>query len=631
MNKLFKYLYKLAVLLLIATSCDNPLDQQAVDTFNQDVVFSDINVAKAFVGKCYDRMGGNTNNGILGMREDLLSSATDQTLCIHRPSNYVNLKGTQSPDQLGWWANTGYGGFLRYTDLYADIQNVNVVLANIDDVPAPTAPDELLKTRLKGEAYFIRAFLYANLLMGHGGAVLSPEPWTLDQDFLTITRSSIADTKDFILDDIDQAIAILKDYTMEQGRANAAAAGALKARLLMFCASKLTNGGYEASNTLVSFPAGSQTTLLQAARDAANAVMTGTYGTFSLAGTTADPPSPMTEAQVKSYSDNFFAIFNQKGKWNAETIWGIQFPLTGGNVSRANIWFGPSGYHNWGNNDPTEPAVRSFEMNDGTPFVWDKYTPGEQNLRTATAAELAADPQRSPYAGREPRFYATVLYHGAPWQTRPSDAAGFDPLNQVQSGHFYNNDGTVKSYGVDTRKGLIESWNATKTGYYIKKFMDPATAGQYYYNTNTWVEFRYAEILLIYAESCIELAVLGQTADLQKGIDALNLVRNRAGLPDRVTTDPLVARAWLRHEREIEFFGEGHRWFDIRRWMICDQVVKNVYGMWVKQFTNGNFEWKLDVTDLEDERTWGGNKIYWLPLPRDEINKAPQIQQNPGY
>jgi hypothetical protein len=145
------------------------------------------------------------------------------------------------------------------------------------------------------------------------------------------------------------------------------------------------------------------------------------------------------------------------------------------------------------------------------------------------------------------------------------------------------------------------------------------------------VEFRYAEILLIYAESCIELAVLGQTADLQKGIDALNLVRNRAGLPDRVTTDPLVARAWLRHEREIEFFGEGHRWFDIRRWMICDQVVKNVYGMWVKQFTNGNFEWKLDVTDLEDERTWGGNKIYWLPLPRDEINKAPQIQQNPGY
>lgn len=630
MNKLFKYIYALAVLLIMATSCENPLDQQSVNTFNQDVVFADINVAKAFVGKCYDRMGGNTNNGILGMREDLLSSATDQTLCIHRPSNYVNLKGTQSPDQLGWWANTGYGGYLRYTELYANIQNVNVVLANIDNVPATTAADEKLRTRLKGEAYFIRAFLYTNLLMGHGGMILSSEPWTLGQDFLTTKRSTIAETKDFILSDINQAITILKDYNMtgnDQGRASAAAAAALRARLLMFCGSKLTNGGYEASNTLVSFPAGSQTALLQAARDAAKLVMDGTYGTFSLAGTTADPPAVMTDAIIKSYADNYFNIFNQKGKWNSETIWGVQFPLTGGNVNRANIWFGPSGYHNWGNNDPTEPAVRSYEMSDGTPFVWDKYTPGEQNLRTATAAELAADPLRSPYAGREPRFYGTVLYHGAPWQTRPADASGFDPYNLVQSGHFYNDDGSLKAYGCDTRKGLIESWNATKTGYYLKKFMDPATVGQYYYNTNTWVEFRYAEILLIYAEACIELG----GADLQKGLDALNMVRNRAGLPDRVTTDQAQARAWLRHEREIEFFGEGHRWFDIRRWMICDQVIKNVYMMAVKQFNNGNMEWKLDLTDLEDSRSWGGDKIYWLPLPKDEMNRAPQLQQNPGY
>ena len=633
MKTLFKYLCALAVLLLMVTSCENPLDQQAVDTFNQDVVFSDIYVAKAFLGKCYDRMGGNTNNGILGMREDLLSSATDQTLCIHRPAAYVNLKSTQSPDQLGWFANTGYAGFLRYNDLYADIQNVNVVLANIDDVPTTTSAEEALKTQLKGEAYYIRAFLYTNFLMGHGGAVLSSEPWMLGEDFLTVKRSSIAATKDFILSDIDNAITNIP-ATIDQGRANRAAAAALKARLLMFCASRLTNGGNTLPDpdNLVTFPAGSQTALLQNARDAALAIMNGTYGTFSLAGTTADPPSPMTDAIVKTYADNFFNIFNQHGKWNTETIWGIQYPLTGGNVSRANIWFGPNGFHNWGNNNPTEPAVRSFEMNDGTPFVWDAYTPGELNLRTATAAELAADPLRNPYAGREPRFYGTVLYHGAPWQQRPNDAIKYDALNQVQTGNFYNDDGTVKQYGVDTRNSAIENWNATKTGYYIKKFLDPATVGQYYYNTNTWVEFRYAEILLIYAEACIELAVLGQAADLQNGINALNLVRNRAGLTDRVTVDPSVARAWLRHEREIEFFAEGHRWFDIRRWMICDVVVKNVYGMKIKQFANGNMEWKLDLTDLEDTRSWGGDKIYWLPVPRDEMNKAGDtFQQNPGY
>jgi hypothetical protein len=446
-------------------------------------------------------------------------------------------------------------------------------------------------------------------------------------DFQSIIRSTIAQTKDQILADADQAIALLP-ATMDQGRANRAAAAALKARVLMFCAGTLTNGGYEASNTLVSFPSGSQTALLQAARDAAKKVMDGTYGAFSLVGSTADPVLPMTDAQVKTVSDIFYSNFIQKGKWNTETIWGIQFPLTGGNINNANIWFGPCGYHNWGNNDPTEPSVRQFEMADGTPFVWDKYTPGDQYLRTATAAQLAADPLRNPYVGREARFYATVLFHGAPWQTRPTDAAKYDPLNQVQTGDFYKADGTLKARGVDTRQGDIEAWNGTKNGYNLKKFMDPATVGQYFRGTHTWVEFRYAEILLIYAEACIELG----GADLQNGINALNMVRNRAGLPDRVTSDQATARGYLRQERFIELFAEGHRWYDIRRWMIATSgIITNVYGMKIKQFDNGNMEWKLDLADNADARSWTNTKYYWLPLIRDEMNKAPNLQQNPNY
>jgi len=630
MKKIINYTIAIAVLLLAATSCTDVLDQQAVDTFNEQVVFSDIYIVKAFLGKCYDRMGGNTDAGILGMREDLLSSATDQTLCIHRPSNYVNLKGTMSPDQLGYFANNGYGGFLRWNNLYSNIQNVNTVIASIDAVEV-TPAQEALKKQLKGEAYFIRAYMYAQLLFGHGGVVLSKDPFKLGQDFLTLKRSTIAETKDFIVADIAQAISLLPATGIEQGRANQAACGALKSRLLLFCASKLTNGGFtaEAGNTLISFPAGSQTALLQAARDAAKLVMDGTYGIFSLAGSTAEPALPLTEAQVKAYSENYFNIFNQKGAWNKETIWGIQFPVTGGNQNNANLWFGPSGYHNWGNNDPTEPAVRSFEMADGTPFVWDKYTPGDQVLRTATAAQLAADPLRSPYNGREPRFYAIVFYHGAPWQTRPADAVPRDPLNQVQLGGFYKADGTKIIDGVDTRAGGIESGNASKTGYYLKKFLDPATVGQFFRNTNTWVEFRYAEILLNYAEACIEL---GTPTDLTNGINALNMVRNRAGLPDRsLASTQTQARAFIRQERAIEFFGEGHRWYDQRRWMTCGTEIVNVYEMKIKQFDNGNFEWKYDLGANADSRTWGGDKFYWLPIPRDEMTKAPQLINNPGY
>ena len=630
MKKISNYIIALAVLLYTATSCTDVLDQQSVNTFNQDVVFSDINVVKSYLGKCYDRMGGNTDNGVLGMREDLLSSATDQTLCIHRPANYGNLKGTLSPDNLGYFANDGYAGFLRWENMYANIQNINNIIANIDAVNTLTTAEETLKKRLKGEAYFVRAYEYATILMNYGGAVLISVPNTLDQDFQTMKRSTIAETKDFVLADIASAITTLTGLTIDQGRATPAAAAALKSRVLLFCASKLTNGGYvgQEANTLVSFPAGSQTALLQAARDASKAVMDGTYGTFALQGSTAEPVPPLTDAQVKSYADNYQSIFIQKGKWNTETIWGIQYPLTGGNVNNANIWFGPCGYHNWGNNDPTEPAVRSFEMADGTPFVWDKYTPGDQYIRRATAAQLAADPLMNPYNGREPRFYAIVLYNGAPWQTRPTDVV--DPLNTVQTGHYYQNDETtIIRSGFDTRQGPVEAWNGTKTGYYIKKFLDPTSAGQFFRNTTTWVEFRYAEILLNYAEACIELG----GADLQNGINALNLVRNRAGLPDRVTTDQAVARGYIRQERAIEFFGEGHRYYDLRRWMMYGSVIQNVYGMKIKQMVNGTVEWKLDLTDQEDVRTWtsASDKYYWIPLSRAEMNKAPNLQAQPGY
>ncbi len=624
MKKVYNYLIAIALLLFGATSCTDVLDQKPVDSFNQDAVFSDIGLAKAFLGYCYDRIGSHSS-GVLGGREDLLDAGTDQLLCIHRPANYPNIKGTLSPDYLGHYGNTSRGGWLMWSGLYGNIQRLNLFLANVDNVPALISSDEALITQMKGEAYFIRAFDYAQLMFGHGGLILNDQPFELGQDFLTITRSSLQATLDFILADISQAISLLPD-DMEQGRATKAAAAALKSRVLLFCASDLVNGGYS-TNDLVNLT-GSQAARYQDARDAAKAIMDGTYGDFALAGTTDDPPSPLTEDDVAAYRDTYFNIFNQKGAWNDETIWAIQYPLTGGNYYRPNLWNGPNGYHNWGNNDPTEPAVRTFEMADGTPFVWDAADPGNDTIRVATAAELANNPLLNPYNGREPRFYACVLYHGAPWQQRPVDVAGMEPTNHIQTGHLINDDGTLYRNGVDTRQALIEAWNGTKNGYYLKKFMDPTSIGQYYANTNHWVEFRYAEILLNYAEACIELG----GADLQNGIDALNMVRNRAGLPDRAPADQTEAREFLRHERFIELFAEGHRWYDIRRWMICEDVIEgqHVYEMKIKEYLNGNMEWLYAKWARADERHFVA-KNYWLPVATSEINRAPQLQQNPGY
>ncbi|SHJ27980.1 Starch-binding associating with outer membrane [Tangfeifania diversioriginum] len=617
----------MAMMLLFATSCEDVLDQKAVDAFNEESVFEDINLTKAYLGRCYDYIGVD-NNMLLGLREDILAGATDEVLCIHRPGEYTNIKGTMSPDQLGHFGNWRFN-WITWS-LYGNIKNVNIFLANIDNVPIETSSDEVLLPRMKGEAYFIRAFDYVNLMRSYGGVVLIDEPFELDQDFLSVQRSSIDETLDFILADLDQAISLLPEKDgIEQGRATKGAAAALKSRILSWSTGILMNGGYQPSNPLVSFQSGSRTQRLEAAKTAAKAVIDGQHGHYALAGTTDDPPAEMTEEVVMQYADNFFSIFTQKGEWNDEAIWGVQHLQSQGNTTTQNRWWGPNGYHNWGNNGPNEPVVRKFEMANGEPFQFDKYDPGNTTVREFTAEELAEDPERNPYVGREPRFYATVFFDGAQWMQRPSDGQGIDPEGRIQTGYFMKpapNEDEIDQAGLDTRQSFIESWNGTKNGYYLKKYQDPATVGQHFNNENAWIEMRYAEVLLDYAEACIELG----GDNLQEGLDALNRVRNRAGLPDRVTSDQDQAREWYRKERQLEMFAEGDRWYMMRKWMIADEVIEDVYHMKIYHYADGSKKWFYDTAQSVDDRQWN-DSFYWLPISRTEMNKAPQLQQNPGY
>src|SRR5690625_7213512 len=128
-------------------------------------------------------------------------------------------------------------------------------------------------------------------------------------------------------------------------------------------------------------------------------------------------------------------------------------------------------------------------MKDASPCQGAKYEPGNETVREFSAAELKADPERNPYVGRETRFYATVLFDGAKWQDRPSDVAGLDPEGRVQTGYTYSSSGEMIA-GLDTRQSLMESWNGTKVGDYLKKYMDESVDGQYFNNENAWLEMR---------------------------------------------------------------------------------------------------------------------------------------------
>jgi hypothetical protein len=621
-------------------SCDSVLNRAPVDSFNEESLFRDVNLVEAFLFQCYDQIGSDDkdNTTVLGMCEDLLSSSTDELLNIHRAGNVTFTKGTLSPGYLGHFGDSRYS-WITWNSNYSNIKNVNTLLDGIDNVPVETSVDEARIRQIRAEAYFIRAFNYTNLLRSYGGVVIVDKKFNPDDDFLSPTRATLQQTLDFILSDIDQALPDLPlKSDIAQGRATKGAAAALKSRLLSFVSGELTNGGYEPSNALVSLQGNSRNEKLLAAKNAAKDIMDGKYGRYALAGTTDDPPADMTEDDVTAYTANFESIFLQKGEWNDEVIFGVQYLNKQGNKVSNNLFWGPNGYSCWGNNEPIEDLVRAFEMKDGTPFQWDKYHPGEMNVRAFTKEQLEADPERNPYNGREPRFYATVLYDGAPWRERASTG------NKIQIGHRITSAGNgligrnVSEImaeisglepetigGEDSRSAAKQAWNGTKTGYYLRKMLDITIDGEVDNNENTWIEMRYAEVLLDYAEACIELG------EVEEGIHTLNLIRNRAGLPDRpVDVSQTRAREWYRHERLIEMLAEGDRWYCIRKWMICGEVIKDFHPMYIYHFNDGVSLYVHNTATLADNRTWN-DRQYWLPISITEINKAPQLEQNPGY
>lgn len=259
---------------------------------------------------------------------------------------------------------------------------------------------------------------------------------------------------------------------------------------------------------------------------------------------------------------------------------------------------GPNSYGGWGGNLPTQNLVDDYQMDNGK-FITD-----------ATSGYNANDP----YKDRDPRFYETILYNGAAY--RGSTIETFVPG------------------GKDSKDGP-ENWNTSKTGYNLKKFMNDNYPLQNPWGNagfQPWYYFRYAEILLNYAEAANESA--GPDAAPAGGSltakAAVNLIRARAGMPDvPAAATQQEMRDYIRYERRVELAFEEHRFYDVRRWQIAD-VTENKPAQGITITKNGNnlsYEKKVAL----DGRAFQ-TKHYWLPIPLAEIQASNnKIQQNTGY
>ncbi|HUR09729.1 MAG TPA: RagB/SusD family nutrient uptake outer membrane protein [Flavitalea sp.] len=593
-----KYYLILTTIALFATlSCKkNFLDVKPLDKFSDEAVWKDPALIKTFVNNIYLGIPHGFSNIMMSSMVDETTynadfGASNVTKSLLTPSDYGIF-------DEGYWTGNRQRG-MNWKTVYKFVRATNVFFANIGTATFDKAAD---RDKLKGEVYFLRGYLYHNLVSMYGGVPIITKPYGLSDSF-SIARDTYENSIKFIVGQLDSAAALLSVQPTEKGRASKGAALALKSRVLLYAASDLYNndaawaGG--ARKELVGYVGGDRQARWQAAYDAAKAVID--LNAYSLY---KENPAP-GENTAKNYSDLFLA------RETSEDIY-VRFftPKIDENWDGYNpgLYNTPNGWHGWGSNTPIGQMVDAYEMSDGTKFDW-------------------ANPvhKAQPYKNRDPRFYASINYDGAVWRPRPSDVATKDPIGIVQTGYYEKPDGTVTP-GLDTRNSPIEDWNGTYTGYYMRKFIDPTLDAQFVKQDVPWRYIRYTEILLNFAEAAI---ALGKETEAKV---YLNKIRKRAGMPD-ITESGAALVDRYRNERRIEMAFEDQRYFDVRRWMIAPAAYADAQGVSIRTKVDANgVPIAPPVYSVITAQDWAWNpRFYFFPIKLDEINRNYKLVQNPLY
>ena len=562
-NKIFKLICISVFALSSMVSCrEDFLDVVPTNRVSDATILSDSTLFESYVINRYMsiRLTNKEAEGVppgfgRGFEYAMWSSLTDESIYNNDDNTWIVQQGALAP------GNTGIAGTI-WGRSYRSIREVNYALANIEDVKMSQSRKDLLTAELK----FIRAYRYHDLIRNYGGVVLMGDRVTkLGDDFTDpslFKRASIQESIEYAVQQLDEAASKLPlQYggKWQEGRATKGAALALKSRLLLYAASPLYTGG---NNDISKW---------ERAAAAAKAVMD--LGIYSL------------------YQEGYGELFLEPGS-TVETIFARYHNLNSKHV-RLEISNGPNGYGGWGGNIPLQNLVDDYEMMDGTSFDWDN-----------------PDHAAAPYENRDPRFYETVLFNGAPYRDR-----------QVE---------TFIPGGKDSKDGP-DNWNTSKTGYYLRKFVNEELPIQNPWEvagTQTWIYIRYAEVLLNYAEAQNE--AVGPDASVYA---AVNPVRTRAGvemppLPEGLSQAEM--REAIRRERRIELAFEEHRFYDVRRWKIAELTENEpAYGIIVRKAADGSFTYERKIA-LEGRSF--KEQHYWLPIPRAEIQASNnQLEQNPKY
>mgnify|MGYP003082030483 FL=1 len=280
-------------------------------------------------------------------------------------------------------------------------------------------------------------------------------------------------------------------------------------------------------------------------------------------------------ALAPAYDDLFKNDFQNK-----EYIFVRRYP-SNSDFEKSNF---PVSYGGKGGTNPSQNLIDDYEMLDGTAFDW-------------------SDPVKAahPFENRDERLLATVLMNGVLFKGK-----------------------RIATYpgGADA----MPNPNATKTGYYLRKFLNENVNIQTGGGSDGHVVplFRLAEIYLNYAEALNEYDPTNPDIAVY-----LNKIRERVSLPDvlsGLTQEQM--RTLIHHERRVELAFEEHRFWDVRRWKVASSTLgAPVKGVKITQDDAGNFTY----SPVQVEQRVFQPKMYWYPIPQSEVLKLHHWEQNKGW
>ena len=585
----------LSVLIMLGSCKKSFFEKPFAVAFNEDSVFTKFENTQKLVNDLYalrpfylELVVSSSASPTTRLNGSLLESATDLGCSLRLNANYFTHKlnfGTVQAEQL---SNTRFGED-NYSNHYLTIRKGFALLERIDEVPdAPASA----KARIKAEAKTMIAFQYFELMKRYGGVPLVTKRLKVGIDDVNIPRSPIVDIYNYIIQMLDEAIAVPEFAArydgLEFGRLNKAFAYGLKAKAALYIASPLFNTAtpymnFGANNNLICLGAYDIKRWETAAKFAEDAITYSESNGYALINTPNTDLNYTISYQYRPSQGNTEMMWaTMKISNPTMSYWtprGVSAPFSGGfssNLASLNL-------------------IEKYQNKDGSYVNWN-------NVITTPANDPTF-----PYKNLDPRFNQSIMYNGlsiyqgVPLQFYNHETPALNGNNgSVKAGTQWSHQARKHVFGYEDRAVTQKIWQP----------LCPI--------------MRLTELYMMLAEAKNESLTTPDNSVYTK----INAIRNRSGMPNippGLSKDDM--RTKIQDEWAIEFAFEEYRYFDLKRWKLGD-VFKGPIND-VRIIKNNNNTYTYTKYKYEDRPFF--DWYYLHPFPPSEVNLQYGLIQNPGW